>query len=208
MPREEKKGVFGTSIKGSWIFIGLIVIFGIWLMSAYNGAVGLEEKIDETWGNVETEYQARADKVKNLIKAVKGAAKYENETLIGIVEKRAEALKGMTINIDELTPEKMAEFEKMQADFSGSLSKLLAVFENYPDLKAVKSFQDFQSQYEGIENRIAKARRDFNGAVKPFNTKIKRFPMNLVNSFFGFEERAYFKAAEGTENAPDVDFDF
>lgn len=206
MPREEKSGVFGTNIKGSWVFGGLIIIIAIFAWSSYNGLVKAEETIDEVWANVQTEYQARADKVKNLVKTVEGAAKYENETLLKVVEERANMVKGININMDELTPEKMAEFEKMQSEFTGSLSKLLAVFENYPDLKAVKSYQDFQAQYEGIENRIAKARRDYNGAVKPYNAKLRRFPTNIFNSMYGFEKREYFKANEGTENAPDVDF--
>lgn len=207
MPREDKKGLFGTKIKGSWAFIAILVAGGMWIWSGYNGLVSLEEPIATAWGNVETTYQSRADKVKNLVATVKGAAKYENETLIAIVEKRAEAVKGITINMDEMTPEKMAEFEKMQSQFSGSLSKLLAVFENYPDLKAVDAYRDFQHQYEGIENRILKARGDYNETIRPFNTKLKKFPMNMVNKMFGFETHEYFKANEGTEDAPDIDFD-
>lgn len=202
MPREEKKGF------GKWIAIGILGMVLLFGWTSYNGLVSKDENVEGAWGNVQTEYQSRADKVKNLVETVKGAAKYENETLIGVVEARAKALSGLTINIDDLTPEKMAEFEKMQGEFTGSLSKLLAVFESYPDLQAVQSFRDFQSQYEGIENRIAKSRRDFNETVKDLNKSIRKFPINLFNMMYGFEKREYFEADAGTEEAPDVDFEF
>lgn len=186
-----------------WALLGIAVI---WLWSSYNGLVTKAEGVENAWGGVETSYQARADKVKNLMAIVKGAADFEQETLNQVVEARAKAT-SITIDPSNITPAQLQEFEAAQSQLTGALSKLLVTVERYPELKAVESFRDFQAQYEGIENRIKKARDDFNKAVKDYNVKTKKFPGNIVASIFGFEEKAYFKAQEGTEIAPDISFE-
>lgn len=196
-------GLFGV-IFG--IFIIFIILFGlIGGFSSYNGLTKADIAAEDAWAGVETAYQSRADKVKNLMAIVKGAADYEKETLNEVIEARAKAT-SVTIDPTNITPEKMAEFEAAQSQLTGALSKLLVTVERYPELKAVEGFRDFQAQYEGIENRIQKARDDYNGAVKKYNTKIRTFPNNLFNSFYGFEKREFFKAQEGAENAPDIEF--
>lgn len=199
-----EKGTGGFNLKkfAPWIIVGVLAL---WLFSSYNGMVTKSELVENAWGGVETSYQSRADKVKNLMKIVEGAADYEKGTLTEVIEARAKAT-SVTIDPTNITPEKMAEFEAAQGQLTGALSKLLVTVERYPDLKAVAAFRDFQTQYEGIENRIQKSRDDFNGAVKDYNIKTKRFPGNLVAGIFGFDEKPYFKAQEGTENAPDVQF--
>ena len=185
----------------------LVAVVLLWGIFTYNRLISLGEGTSNGWGGVQTAYQARADKVKNLISIVKGAADYEKETLFKVVEQRANAAKA-TVNIDaeNLTPEKLAEIEKVQSKFTGDISRLLVTVENYPELKAVQSFQDFQNEYSGIENRIKKARDDFNEAVKNYNVKVKKFPSNLIAKLFSFEEKFYFEAQAGTENAPDIKF--
>lgn len=195
-------GGFNFKKFAPWIIVGVLAL---WLWSSYNGLVTKSELVENAWGGVETAYQSRADKVKNLTKIVKGAADYEKETLNEVIEARAKAT-SVTIDPTNITPEKMAEFEAAQSQLTGALSKLLVTVERYPELKAVEGFRDFQAQYEGIENRIQKARDDYNGTVKNYNIKVKKFPGTLVASMFGFDEKPYFKAQEGAENAPDIEF--
>jgi len=192
-------------------FLGLIIALGavgliaLWAMSYYNGTVAANEAVEKVWGDVLVRYQERADKTKNLLEIVKGAADFEQETLTQVIEARSKAT-GINLTADQLTPENLAAFEEAQAQFSGALSRLLVTIERYPDLKAVAAFRDFQAQYEGMENRISVERRKFNDAVRVYNLRVKRFPGNLRAGFFGFAEKGYFKAAEGTENAPDISF--
>lgn len=188
-----------------WLLIGVV---GLWLWSSYNGMVRAEEPIATAWGNVETEYQSRADKVQVIAKIVKNAANFEKQTLTDVIEARSKAT-SIQLDVNDLTPENLAKFEQAQGQLTGALSRLMLTVERYPELKATDAFRDFQAQYEGIENRIAKARRDFNGAIKPYNVKIKKFPKNLIAGLFGFVEKAYFKASPGSENAPtDIDLGF
>lgn len=187
---------------GKWI---IVIIIGFWIWGSFNGITKSEIATEDAWAGVETAYQGRADKVKNLTAIVKGAADFEKQTLQDVIEARAKAT-SVTIDPTNITPEKMAEFEAAQSQLTGALSKLLVTVERYPELKAVEGFRDFQAQYEGIENRIQKARDDYNGTVRKYNTKIRKFPNNLFNMVFGFEKKEFFKAQEGAENAPDIEF--
>ena len=154
---------------------------------------------------VETQYQRRADLIPNLVNTVKGYASHEKETLEGVVEARSKATQ-MQVNANDLTPEKLAEYQKAQGAVTSALGKLLAITENYPDLKANQNFLELQAQLEGTENRINVARTNFNNAAQAYNTAIRRFPKSLFASMFGFDKHAYFEAAEGTETAPTVSF--
>jgi LemA protein len=185
--------------------LGVLLLIGFWAVSFYNGAVGLNEDVSKQWSNVENAYQLRADKTKNLVEIVKGAADFEKETLTQVVEARAKAT-STTINDGDLSPEKIQQFQQAQDQFSSALSRLLVTVERYPELKAVKGFQDFQTQYEGMENRIGVERRKFNDVARNYNNHIKRFPGNMLAGFFGFTKKGYFEAQEGTENAPDISF--
>lgn len=190
---------------GIIIVLGLLALIVMWGVGFYNGTVGLNEDVTKQWSNVENAYQLRADKTKNLVEIVKGAADFEKETLAQVVEARSKAT-SVNIDANNLTPEKIAQFQQAQDQFSGALSRLLVTIEKYPDLKAVKGFQDFQVQYEGMENRIGVERRKFNDVARDFNTRIKQFPGNILSGMFGFSEKGYFEAQEGTENAPDISF--
>lgn len=188
-----------------YILIGALVILGFWMFRAYNGITKADITAEDSWAKVQTAYQARADKVKNLTAIVKGAADFEKSTLTEVIEARSKAT-SVTIDPSNLTPEKIAQFEAAQGELTQALSKLLVTVERYPDLKAVQSFRDFQVQYEGIENRIKKARDDYNSSVRNYNIKIRTFPNNVFNIAFGFEKKGFFKAQEGAENAPDIEF--
>jgi len=190
---------------GLFIGLGLIGIIALWLMSFYNGTIGANEKVNSAWAKVLVRYQERADKTKNLLEIVKGAADFEQETLTGVIEARSKA-SSINLTADQLTPENLKAFEDAQAQFTGALSRLMVTVERYPDLKAVAAFRDFQAQYEGMENRISRERMNYNEAVQEFNLRVKRFPGNLLAGVFGFSEKGYFQAAEGTENAPDISF--
>ncbi|HOY28525.1 MAG TPA: LemA family protein [Flavobacteriales bacterium] len=190
---------------GLIIGLGAIALIALWAMNFYNGSVGLNEDVTKQWSNVENAYQLRADKTKNLVEIVKGAADFEKETLTQVVEARAKAT-SVNITPGDLSPEKIKAFQEAQDQFSGALSRLMVTVERYPELKAVKGFQDFQVQYEGMENRIGVERKKYNDVARDFNTRIKRFPGNMLAGMFGFSEKGYFEAQEGTENAPDISF--
>lgn len=187
------------------VLVGLVVLIGFWAMGFQRSTTSLNEGVAEQWANVENAYQLRADKTKNLVEIVKGAADFEKTTLTDVIEARSKA-SSIQLNTDDLTPEKIAEFEAAQAKFSGALSRLMVTVEQYPNLKATDAFRDLQAQYEGMENRIGVERRKFNEVARTFNTKIKQFPGNMLAGMFGFSEKGYFKAQEGTENAPDISF--
>ena len=184
---------------------GIVALIAMWAIGFQRSTTSLNEGVGEQWSNVENAYQLRSDKTKNLVEIVKGAADFEKSTLTAVIEARAKAT-SIQLKVDDLTPEKIAEFEKAQAQLSGSLSRLLVAVEQYPNLKATDAFRDLQAQYEGMENRIGVERRKFNEVARAFNTKIKQMPNNLLAGFFGFSEKGYFKAQEGTENAPDISF--
>ncbi len=172
----------------------------------YNTLVSQDEAVEQSWADVETQYQRRADLIPNLVNTVKGAANFEQETLESVTEARARAT-SINVSADDLNdPEKIRQFQEAQSQLSGALGRLLAVAENYPQLQATAAFRDLQVELAGTENRIAVARRDYNGAVQGYNTAVRRFPANVVASFTGFDRRTPFEADAGAENAPTVAF--
>lgn len=191
--------------KSNMIIIGLIALVAIWGISVYNGLVTMEEDVNGQWSNVETQYQRRADLIPNLVSTVKGYASHEQKTLEGVIQARSAATQ-IKVDVNDLTEEKLAEFQKAQGAVTSALGKLLAITENYPDLKANQNFLELQAQLEGTENRINVARTNFNNTAKEFNTAIRRFPKSILAGLFGFKKRAYFEAAEGAEQAPKVEF--
>lgn len=192
-------------IKKNWIIIGVLAILVIMAWTSYNGMVGLEEKSNSQWGNVQNAYQRRLDLIPNLVNTVKGYATHEQETLIQVVEARAKAT-NTNVNISNLNAKSIQSFQQNQDALSGALSKLMVVVEKYPDLKANENFLQLQSQLEGTENRINVERRKFNEAVKNYNKKIKKLPGKLFNLMYGFEAKVYFEASKGAEVAPEVKF--
>ena len=191
---------------GLLIVLAIVVILGFLGCYGYNGLVKQDESVKKAWNNVQTEYQNRSDLVGNLVNTVKGAANFEQNTLTAVVEARAKAT-SVNINADNLTPEKIAEFQAAQGQLTGSLSRLLATVEAYPTLKATEGFQKLQSQLEGIENNIKNSRKEFNDAVNVYNTKVRSFPMNILGGMFGFHAKEGFKADAGAEKKVDVNFD-
>ncbi|MGI6815440.1 LemA family protein [Bacteroides sp. KG123] len=191
--------------KSNIIIIAVVAILAIWGISSYNGLVTMEEDVNGQWSNVETQYQRRADLIPNLVSTVKGYASHEKETLEGVIQARSAATQ-IKVDVNDLTEEKLAEFQKAQGAVTSALGKLLAITENYPDLKANQNFLELQAQLEGTENRINVARTNFNNTAKEFNTAIRRFPKSILAGLFGFKKRAYFEAAEGAEQAPKVEF--
>ncbi len=188
-----------------WIWIGVVAVVAIFFYATYNGFIGKEEGVNAAWSNVETQYQRRSDLIPNLVNTVKGYAAHESQTLASVTEARARAT-SINLSAGELTPERLAQFQQAQADVRSALGRLIAVAESYPDLKANQNFIELQSQLEGTENRIAVARKDFNDAARKYNVAVRRFPSNLVAALFGFDQKPYFEAAEGTETAPQVEF--
>jgi LemA protein len=183
--------------------IGFFLLIGFNGCSTYNSMVTMDEGVTAEWQQVEVAYQARMDKTKNLFEIVQSAADFERGTLKEVMEARSKAT-SIQVNADNLTPEKIAEFEKAQSAFGSALGRLMAVAENYPQLQSVGAFRDFQAQYEGMENRIAYAREKFNTVAKEYNTYIRRFPKNIWAGAFNFEKHGYFESQEGAETAPDI----
>lgn len=193
-------------MKKTWIIIiAVIAVIAIYGVSSYNSMVSQEEAVGTAWSNVENQYQRRADLIPNLVNTVKGYAAHEKETFDAVVSARAKATQ-TTVSIDDLTPEKMEAYQRAQGEVGSALSRLLAVTENYPELKANENFQTLQAQLEGTENRISVERRNFNDVACAYNTSIRRFPKNIFAGMFGFEKRPYFEAQEGAEKAPEVKF--
>lgn len=189
--------------------IGILLVLGIFIytkaVGTYNTFVQKEEVINGQWAEVETQYQRRSDLIPNLVNTVKGYAEFEQETLTGVIEARAKAT---SVNVDasNLTPEKLAEFQGAQDQLSGALGRLLVSVERYPELKANQNFLELQAQLEGTENRIAVARRNFNQSVQDYNSNLRTFPNNIFAGWYGFEQKGYFEASAGSENAPSVQF--
>lgn len=189
------------------IVIGAIVlIFVAWGCSAQRGLVKQDENVNQAWNDVNTEYQKRNDLVDNLVATVKGAAKFEQETLTRVIEARSKAT-SVNFTADQLTPENIEKFQQAQGQLSGALSRLLVVSEQYPDLKATQNFQQLQNQLPAIESDIRNARRNFNSAVASYNVKVRSFPMNILAGMLGFDKKEGFKAEEGADKAPKVNFD-
>ena len=191
--------------KGLIITIVVIVLVALWGIPSYNGLVGMDENVSNQWANVETQYQRRSALIPNLVNTVKGYAKHESQTLEAVMAARSQATQ-VKIDPSNCTPQQLAAYQKAQGDVTTALGKLLAITENYPDLKANQNFLELQSQLEGTENRINVARKDFNDSAKEYNTSLRRFPRNIIASMFGFEKRNYFEAEAGAEKAPKVEF--
>jgi LemA protein len=186
------------------VLLGLLM-FGGCACNGYNGLITQDENVKKAWNNVQSAYQERADLIPNLVNTVKGAANFEQETLIGLVEARAKAT-SVNINADNLTPEKIAEYQQAQQAVSTGLGRLLAVVENYPDIKANANFQQLQRTLEEKENGIRNYRNQFNTAVNEYNVKVRSFPMNLLAGMFGFKAKDGFQADPGADRAPEVQF--
>jgi LemA protein len=191
--------------KGLIAVIVVVLILGFVGCGKYNGLVQKDEVVKESWAQVESQYQRRADLIPNLVNTVKGAADFEKSTLTAVIEARSKATQ-TTISADQLTPENIAKFQAAQDQLSGSLSRLLVSVEQYPQLKANQNFLELQAQLEGTENRIGVARGNFNNVVKDYNQEVRTFPNNLFAGIFGFAQKGYFTAAPGSDKAPTVQF--
>lgn len=189
------------------LLFGIIGLFAISSLSScgYNTMVKQDENVQSKWAQVENAYQRRADLIPNLVNTVKGVANFEKETLTQVVEARAKAT-SVVVDPKNITPEAIQQFQEAQGALTGSLSRLLATVEAYPDLKASKNFLELQAQLEGTENRISVERRAFNEATQEYNSTIRSFPTNLMAGIFGFKQKGYFKADAGSEKAPEVQF--
>ena len=196
-------------MKRGWIVAGVVVLAVLlaygWAKSTYNGLVAAEERVVQAWANVESAYQRRADLIPNLVETVKGYAAHEKEVLTEVTRARSRVGQ-ITVTAEGLSPEAIRRFREAQQGLSGALSRLLAVAERYPDLKASQNFLDLQTQLEGTENRINVARTRYNEAARAYNTRIRSFPANLFARAFGFQPKPYFQAEEGAEKAPKVKF--
>lgn len=188
-----------------WIWIGVVVVVAIFFYATYNGFVNKEEALKTSWSNVETQYQRRADLIPNLVNTVKGYASHETRTLEEVTEARARAT-SINLSADDLTPERLQQFQQAQAQVRSALGRLIAVSESYPDLKANQNFLELQAQLEGTENRIAVARKEYNEQARVYNMAVRRFPANLVAKMFGFDQKPYFDSDEGASSAPKVEF--
>ena len=186
--------------------LGGFVLILLWGIGAYNRLVGLSESTESQWANVQSAYQRRADLIPNLVSTVKGYADFEKSTLTDVIEARSKAT-SVQISADNLTPDKIAEFQKAQGELKGALSRLLVSVERYPDLKANQNFLALQSQLEGTENRINVERDRFNEQVRTYNSAVKRIPTSLVAAVGGFEARGYFEAEAEAQDAPEVSFE-
>ena len=174
-------------------------------MGGYNGLVNSQENVKSQWGNVENQYQRRADLIPNLVETVKGYATHEKSTFEEVIAARAKATQ-ITVDPTNLTPEKLQEFQAAQGQLSSALGRLIAVAENYPDLKANQNFLELQAQLEGTENRISVERNKFNEMAKEYDVAIRRFPKNIIAGIFNFNNIPYFAAEKGAEKAPSVKF--
>lgn len=187
------------------IVVAAIAIIVLWLIKGYNNMVALEESVDTAWSNVEADYQRRADLLPNLVNIVKGYAAHESSTFENIVNARSKATQ-ITVDPKDMTTEQMEEFQKAQGEVGAAFGRLMAITENYPELKANENFRALQEQWEGTENRIKVARKSYNETAQTYNTTIRRFPNNLISNFFNFNTKPYFKADEGAEKTPVATF--
>jgi len=189
---------------GLYVILGLVVILFFWGCGAYNGLVGVDQEVKAKWGDVQTNYQRRTDLYGSVIKTISASANFEKSVLTEVVAARARAT---SINVDIDDPKSLEAYQQAQTGLQSSFSKLLAVVENYPDIKTTKAFQDFQAQIEGTENRINVARKDYNGAVQGYNLRVRRFPNNIFAGILGFREKPYYQSDPGSDKAPDMNFD-
>lgn len=188
------------------VIVVIIIGFVLWGVSIYNNLITLEEGVNQSWAQVENQYQRRADLVPNLVNTVKGVADFEKETYTAVTEARAK------VNQINVTPQMLEDpnafqqFQSAQGELGNALSRLLVTVENYPQLKANENFMQLQAQLEGTENRIAVERMKFNQTVQKYNTTIRRFPANFIAGIAGFNQKQYFQATEGAETVPEVQF--
>ena len=197
------KGCFGIGSVGL-IIIGVLAVLGFWGIGKYNGLITENNEVLSKWSNVETVYQKRANLILNLQNTVKSYAKYEQETLTKVIEARAKATQ-ITLDPTNMTEEDLAKFQNAQSELSGALGRLMAVAEQYPNLKADQQYISFQREYTAIENSIRTETVYYNDAVKVFNNKVETFPTSLLVMFFSkFKAKPYFKADEGASKAPEV----
>lgn len=187
------------------VIIGLLVLAGFYMMNLNNRLVKLDEKASAQWANVESSYQRRGDLIPNIVNTAKGYAEFEQETLLKVTEARSKAT-SITIDPSNITPEQLQQFQQAQSGLTSALSRLLAVFERYPDLKANENFKELINELERTENRINVERNRFNNEARVFNTEIKQFPATLFAGILGFDVKAYFEAEAGSEKAPEVEF--
>ncbi len=180
-----------------------LLIIGFWGCNGYNGLVGADQGVKKVWSNVETNYQRRTDLYSSVIKTIEGSANFEKSTLKEVMEARSKATQ---IKVDVNDPASLEAYQKAQANLQGSFSRLMAVAENYPNLKTTDAFRDFQTQIEGTENRINVARQDYNKAIEDYNLRVKKFPGVILARLFGYNDKPFYKADEGTEKAPQIDF--
>jgi LemA protein len=196
--------------KTALLILAVVVVVGLAMASSYNGLVTLDQAVRAQWGQVENVYQRRADLVPNLVETVKGAANFEKETYTKVAEARSKVVQISGEGMEKILtdPQAFQRFQQAQGELSSALSRLMAVSERYPDLKATANFRDLQAQLEGTENRIAVERMRFNEAAQAYNTKRERFPTVLLAGFFGsrFQEKPYFQAQAGAATAPQVKF--
>jgi LemA protein len=190
---------------GLYIFLAIVLILVFMGCGGYNGLVKQDEVVKNKWNNVQSDYQRRADLIPNLVSTVKGEANFEQTTLTNVIEARAKAT-SIRVDPNDLTPEKVQQFQQAQGQLSVALGRLLAVSENYPNLQTNQAFQGLQAQLEGTENRIKVSRNDYNEAVAAYNVKVRSFPMNILSGLFGFKPREGFTADAGSEKVPEVKF--
>jgi LemA protein len=200
-----KRGMVIGCAVGGFILV-VIAIMVIWGINAYNNLVTLNESVNQSWSQVENQYQRRADLIPNLVNTVKGYANFERGVLTDVTEARARVSQ-MNVTPEVLNdPQAFQRFQDVQGQLSGALSRLLVTVENYPELKANENFLQLQAQLEGTENRISVERRRFNETVQTYNTTIKRFPNTIFASVFGFKQKQYFQSTPGAETPPKVEF--
>lgn len=192
--------------KSTLMIIAAIAVLGMWAISSYNGLVDKDEEVKKVWADVEAAYQRRMDLVNQAVSIVKSSAKFEKGTLTEVIEARSKAT-SITLNVDSLDEESMRKFQEAQSQLSGSLSRLMAVSEAYPELKSMEGFLQLQSQVEGTENRINEVRKKFNATVKPYNVSVRQFPGSIFAAIFGFKTKAEFQADPEAKNAPKIDMD-
>jgi len=201
----KNKGLIITlSVIGVIVLIGIILV--AWGVGAYNNLVTLNENVNQSWSQVENQYQRRTDLIPNLVNTVKGYANFERGVLTDVTEARARVSQ-FNITPEVLNnPQAFQKFQQLQGELSGALSRLLVTVENYPTLKANENFMQLQAQLEGTENRISVERRNFNQSVQTYNTTIKRFPASIFAGIFGFGVKQYFTSTPGSETPPKVEF--